>query len=279
MATTLIMSDYLENALVNHMFRNIPYSPTGAVYLALYTTDPTDTDVGTEVPETTGGPMGPSTGYTRIQCPAFTITDGLASVGQLSFSEAMASGWGRVYYIGIRDALTGGNLLFHGNLSERLDVLTYNTVRVSPTIRLLGGANYGWGAGTANAILDFVLNGVSFSPPGLTVYLALGRSIILDNYNNCTGWTEITAGGYARQRVIDWGVDGHGVISNNSVVTFTDNALANWGTVSNLAFFNSSSSPDIGNMLVWGRLTTTRIVYLGDGFRFPIGSISISIDS
>ena len=43
------MSNYLENALVNAVLRNTSYTSPATVYLALYTSDPTDADAGTEV--------------------------------------------------------------------------------------------------------------------------------------------------------------------------------------------------------------------------------------
>ena len=270
MATSLIMSNYLEQQLINHMFRNIPYTPPANVYLALYETDPNENGTGLEVGIT--GDRGQ--GYARVLCPTFTIANGLASTTEMTFPMATRN-WGTVAHMGIKDAASGGNLLFYGSLSETLTVSITNTVRAYPTIRLLGDANYGWGAGVANSILDFVLNGVSFSPPGFSVYLALGRSIILDDYANFTSWTEVNATGYARQNVIGWTAPVDGAITNTVVITFTNNAPANWGSISNIALFNSSSA---GDLLLWGRLSTPRIVYLGDGFRFQIGDIVVSLD-
>jgi hypothetical protein len=109
----------------------------------------------------------------------------------------------------------------------------------------------------------------------LSVYLALGRSIVLDDYSNFTSWTEVNATGYARQNVTGWTPPSDGVITNTGVITFTGNAPANWGSINNIALFNSSSA---GSVLVWGRLSTPRIVYLGDGFRFQIGDIAVCLD-
>ena len=46
------MSNYLENALINATLRNTSYTSPTTTYLALYTSDPTDADTGTEI---TGG--------------------------------------------------------------------------------------------------------------------------------------------------------------------------------------------------------------------------------
>lgn len=95
-------SDYLENAALNHVFRNTSLTSPAAVYLALYTVAPTDAGGGTQV---TGA------GYARQ-----AITFGAPSGGAISNTSAVsftASGgnYGTVVAVGIFDASTGGNLL------------------------------------------------------------------------------------------------------------------------------------------------------------------------
>lgn len=43
------MSNYLENALLNAVLRNTSYTSPSTVFVALYTSDPTDAGSGTEV--------------------------------------------------------------------------------------------------------------------------------------------------------------------------------------------------------------------------------------
>ena len=42
-------SDYLENALINAVLRNTSYTSPATVYVALFTSDPTDAGTGTEL--------------------------------------------------------------------------------------------------------------------------------------------------------------------------------------------------------------------------------------
>ena len=98
------MSNYLENALINATLRNTSYTSPTTVYLALYTDDPTDADTGTEI---SGG------SYARQ-----SITFGAPSSGTSTNSAAIefpaaTANWGVVTHVGIRDALTSGNLLYH----------------------------------------------------------------------------------------------------------------------------------------------------------------------
>jgi len=114
------LSDYLEAAFLDHLLNGVTLSsPT--VYVALYTDDPTDADVGTEVS---------GNGYARARVypngggsPAFAlaVTDGdgkmVANADDVEFPEATAP-WGTITHFGLRDAETGGNLLYHGALDE-----------------------------------------------------------------------------------------------------------------------------------------------------------------
>ena len=101
------MSNYLENALINATLRNTSYTSPSVVYLGLYTSDPTDADTGTEV---SGG------SYARqaitFGAPSNGVTTNTAAI---EFPQATGT-WGTIGWIGIEDALTGGNLLYHSPL-------------------------------------------------------------------------------------------------------------------------------------------------------------------
>ena len=98
------MSNYLENALINATLRNTAYTSVSTVYVALYTSDPTDANTGTEV---SGG------SYQRTSVTFAAPSNGVsASNADCTFPQATGS-WGTVGWIGIMDAATSGNLLYH----------------------------------------------------------------------------------------------------------------------------------------------------------------------
>lgn len=102
------MSNYLEDALINGTLRGTSYTAPSTVYLGLYTSDPTDADTGTEV---SGG------SYARQSITMGAPSNGVSvSTADITFPQASAS-WGTVAYIGIRDASTAGNLLYHSPLT------------------------------------------------------------------------------------------------------------------------------------------------------------------
>lgn len=113
-------SNYLENIILNEVFNNTDYTPVATIYLALYTSNPTDADSGTEV---TGG------SYARQ-----TITFGAASGGSVATDaditfSAMPSG--TVTYWGVRDASTGGNLLAYGAFDSPTTLSSGDSLTVS----------------------------------------------------------------------------------------------------------------------------------------------------
>lgn len=124
------MSNYLENALINGTLRGSTYTAPATVYVALYTSDPTDADAGTEV---SGG------SYARQSVTFGAPSNGVSTnTGAVTFPTASAS-WGTLTHIGIRDASTAGNLLYYAPLAESKtigsgDIFTIAVGQISATL-------------------------------------------------------------------------------------------------------------------------------------------------
>lgn len=130
------MSDYFENHLLDWLFRGQALGINGAtaeagsgptnLYLALFTSGPTDASGGTEV--STAG-----TGYGRVAVASTlanwaatqaigTIDVSTGSSGTTSNNIAITFGapvlaWGTVSHFGIMDASAAGNVIFWGALT------------------------------------------------------------------------------------------------------------------------------------------------------------------
>ena len=101
-------SNYLENKLLDHVLRNVSYTPATTVYVGLYTSNPDEGNTGTEV---SGG------SYARQIVSVTTASGGVVtSSGDITFPQATAS-WGTISHIGLLDALTSGNLLMYTQLT------------------------------------------------------------------------------------------------------------------------------------------------------------------
>ena len=128
------MSNYLENALINVTLRATTYTAPATVYVSLWTSDPTDAGSGTEV--STSG-----TGYARTAVSFATASGTSGNVlndADVTFPTATAS-WGVVGWIGINDAATSGNLLYHTALDtsktiDSGDIFKISTGNLSVTL-------------------------------------------------------------------------------------------------------------------------------------------------
>lgn len=115
------MSNYLENALINATLRNTSYTSPATVYIALFTTDPTDAGTGTEV---SGG------SYARQSATFATPSNGAAATNaDVQFPQATGN-WGTVTHFGIYDALTTGNLLYHGAFTSSKTIQTGDILKI-----------------------------------------------------------------------------------------------------------------------------------------------------
>lgn len=117
-------SDYLENKLIDQIFRAQAFTFPGTLYIALFTATPSDSGGGTEV---TGG------SYARVSSAcslanwagtqsvgsttASTGTGGTTSNNSALTFPAPTANWGTITSFGIFDAATNGNLLVWGALT------------------------------------------------------------------------------------------------------------------------------------------------------------------
>ena len=124
------MSNFLENALINATLRNTTYTSVATVYVSLWTTNPTDAGSGTEV---SGG------SYARTAVTFGAPSDGASTnSADVTFPTATGS-WGTVGWIGINDAATAGNLLYHTALDtakaiDSGDIFKISTGNLSVTL-------------------------------------------------------------------------------------------------------------------------------------------------
>ena len=116
------MSNYLENKVLDYVLRDqADWAPT-SVHLALHTADPTDAGSGAEC---SGG------SYAR---QAITFNAAHATAGTIDNSSAeeftnMPAC--TVTHIGIWDAASSGNLLFHGAVSASKTVTSGDTISLA----------------------------------------------------------------------------------------------------------------------------------------------------
>lgn len=120
-------SDYLENALLDHVLRNTALTSPTTVYVALFTdtASTAELEAGTLTNEVSGG------SYAR-QSAAFDAPAGGATANSagISFTDMPAV---TVSYVAVMDAETTGEVLFHGALT------TSRTLNAGDTFTIAAG--------------------------------------------------------------------------------------------------------------------------------------------
>ena len=132
-------SDYLENKLIDHLFRGQTFSPPANLFFALFTAAPSDSGGGTEV---SGG------SYARVSVARslanFAGTQGAGTTQASSGTGGVSSNnapitfpsptgtWGTVTHFGVFDASSSGNLLIHGVLTAAKTINNGDAAPVVP---------------------------------------------------------------------------------------------------------------------------------------------------
>ena len=126
------MSDYLEAALINHLFRADTFSKPSAIYVGLiryYEASKVEALTGTTIgPKELGAAGDTALSYSRVgvtqnnsNWDAPSTAGATQNAGAISFNTATGD-WGMVSGVFVVDASGGGNLLLHGALTTPRDV-------------------------------------------------------------------------------------------------------------------------------------------------------------
>ena len=117
------LSDYLENKLIDHLFRSLSFTAPAALHVALLTAAPSDTGGGTEV---SGGSyarvaLAPgTTNWANTQNSGTGASPGTNGTTQHLVActfPAPTANWGVVTHFAIYDASSAGNLMYWAALT------------------------------------------------------------------------------------------------------------------------------------------------------------------
>ena len=119
------MSDYLENQVVDHIFRTASFTKPTVLAVGLFTATPSDSGGGTEVSgnayaRVSLNPLNTNWNATQGGAPAAVSsgTGGVtANASVITFPTPTPAGWGTVTHFGLFDAASAGNLILWGALT------------------------------------------------------------------------------------------------------------------------------------------------------------------
>lgn len=118
------LSDHAEALLLDWLMTTGSATRPTAWYVALYTAAPSDSGGGTEV--SGSGYARQSVTFDAASSPGGTTSN----TGAVSFTASGGS-FGTVTHIGIFDAVSGGNLLWHGAMTASKTVADGDTLEFS----------------------------------------------------------------------------------------------------------------------------------------------------
>lgn len=115
------LSNYAEKLLLDWMMTTGSATRPTAWYVALYTSAPSDSGGGTEV--SGNGYSRQSVTFDAASSPGGTTSNS----GAVTFTASGGS-WGTISHIGIFDADTSGNLLWHGAMTASKTIADGDTL-------------------------------------------------------------------------------------------------------------------------------------------------------
>lgn len=121
------LSDFAEKLVLDWLLTAGAATRPSGRFLALYTAAPSDSGGGTEV--STGGYTRQSVTFNAASTPGGSTSNSAA----VSFTASGAA-YGTVTHVGIFDAVSGGNLLWHGAMT------TQRTVNDGDTLEFAAGS-------------------------------------------------------------------------------------------------------------------------------------------
>jgi hypothetical protein len=121
-------------------------------------------------------------------------------------------------------------------------------------------------------LIDHVFKTAPYSVP-TNIYIALCTSTVLDSSTGGSLPGEVSGGAYVRLVCNTWDAASGGATENTQVESFAQ-ATADWGTITDFALLDHSST---GNVLGYGKLGTSKFVNSGDTAKFATGDIDVTL--
>jgi len=253
------LSNYAENKLLDHTLEVAAYTRPTTVYLALSTTDPDDS---------TGNVTEPvGNGYAREACAmSAAASRAISNSGTITFTQATGA-WGTISHWALFDALSGGNMLAHGSLSESEAVVSGNTPSFAA-----GEIEVSFNAGVvcnnwANSLLDFMFRNQALAQPDVR----LGFSTANPGDDE-SGLAEPSGANYSRLDGVAFDAASGGASANTGVATFATPS-GSWGLITHAFIANGAA----GDVLIYGTATPNQTPLSGATVRYNAGEFDVTL--
>lgn len=264
----MILSDYLENKLLDHLLKATAYTRPATLYFGLYTSAPSDSGGGVEPAAASYARSAVTNDSTNFPNCAITGNPIKANATIISFPTAESS-WGTITHWGIFDAATSGNLLAWGSFTSSRSVATGDSPKLAAgtiSITVTNTAGGGLTNFAKRQLLDHTFGGPNYTPP-TTIYSTLGTALTGETL------TEYADTGFARPATA-FGSASSGQSLNSSIEDFTLGVSATGAaTLTHFAIFDDLTA---GNLLAVGPLSVSRAVVESDSISMAVSGFSVT---
>lgn len=272
------LTDFAEDAMLDHVFNKLSYTPPATVYVALATADPTDAATGASMSEVANANGYVRTAITLSAAAARRITQS----GAVTFPQASGGGWGTATHWALVSSNTygAGDVLAAGAFVASKLINDGNTPSIATTEIYAEFSANEISDYLSNIWLDRMFRNQAFATPD-TYCAAIITTPVTDGMTGST-ITEPVGNGYARELVDEnGGTPPVWDLAAGTTPTVVDNAGdvdlgpasgGNWGTVIATAICDAVTA---GNMLMYDNGMADQAVDDGDTMRFPAGDLDM----
>lgn len=255
-------TDYFETIILN-LARGISATAPKTVYLALYLSNPTDENLGTEVSYS---------GYERMpitfSAPAGTGSSmTIQNMQTITFAKA-AQDVGSVTHVGILDSQSGGNLYVYGQLTEALQIQS----NVAPVVRAnsLKWTSTGKMSNAYKTKILNILRGTDCA--GFSPYL------VLSNGSPESGGAEFAGNAYTRIPITfsapEAQSNGSMMMSNSELIE-SPVATGTWGNLTHISVYDAPSN---GSPYIIDTANPATMITKDKAIMYEVGALKISIN-
>ena len=248
------LSTYAANNVLAHVCGQASWTKPTNTYFSLHTADPGLT-----------GASEISAGWYARQLASWNAatTSGATNNGIHVFPTVTGSNV-TVTHIGIWDALTTGNFLFSIDVTDTLFVVGAAPKIADAAVTITPGVAY------SNYLIPLITDHLS-GKAAMTFDSSMYVAMYTTNPTQADSGTEVSTGGYARQ-LIEFDATVSGATDNTNIEAFPT-ATANLGTLTHCAI---RAALTVGNMHLFGALTSSATVNNGDDYQFAAGDLDFT---
>lgn len=273
------LTNYAENAVLEHLTRETAYTPAATLYLALCTGDPGEAATGASCNECSNS----GNSYARAAITFGAATSRSISNSALVTFTTLTGSAGTASHFAICDSGTygAGNVLAYGQFTESKVLVSGNTPTVAIGEIAISIASATLSNYAANGMLDRMFRNQAFTISANA--LGLATATISDSTTGSTVTEVANSNGYARLAINaaggaqpSWASAGSASVTSNANQWTMPTPSGSWGTVV-ASFIANNATHASGEILIYDNGITDQAVGTDDVVYYATGQFSLTV--